>query len=364
MKTNDFFELMGNIDAELIERADRNASVKSKRPIFKITAIAAAFALLVTGLAVVLPMLTGDEPDGNIVGDAIVWDNVFDLFVPSSKGSGEKIFAETGLAEYSFSEILTAKYEKYEIGNAFPLDKNGEFIGAKLDDIKARNGWKWDIDGKERDVITVKAEVYELRGVSPDAAVAVKYLEKGGSQTTEHFYAAVNTEYKCGSLSEFFDDFNAAVHMNVGKVVLRREYGWGNSDIRTEKLNIESSAGADICKLLLGIDAEAEYMGFYDAVDTKIKGCDLMLRLTFTMNSAGKTNNMIYVFDNGYIAVSGIGEGVAFFNIGEAVTEIFEAVKREGELVAVIPADPAADPDGDGLVEVTTSAPANEVAPE
>ncbi len=362
MKTNDFFEAMGNIDASLIERADRK-TVK-KRPVWKIAAIAASFALLVAVLAVILPMLTRDEPGGNVVGDAIVWDDLFDLFVLSSKGSGEKIFAETGLAEYSFSEIVSAKYEKYEIGNAFPLDKNGEFIGKKLDAIEARNGWRWNIDGKERDVVTVEAEIYEIKGVSPDAAVAVKYLEKGGSQTTEHFYAAVNTEYKCESLSDFFDDLNAAVHMNIGKEVLRREYGWGKRDIKTEKLRIDEAAGGDICKLLLGLDAEAEHAGIYDAVDTKMKGCDLMLRITYAMNSAGRPLNTLYVFDNGYVAISGIGEGVTFFNIGEAVTDIFDAVKREGELIAVLPADPVTDDDGDGLVEVTTSTPVNEVVPE
>ena len=174
MTKNDFFDAMNNIDPALIEHADREVTVKKRRPMLKIAAIAACFAVLVAGIAAVLPMLIGDRGN-NIVTDAIVWDDVFDLFVPG-KGSGNKIYDETGLAEYSFSEIVTAKYEKFEIGNAFPLDKNGEFIGEKLDDIEARNGWRWNIDGKERDVVTVKAEVYEIKGVSPDAAVAVSCM--------------------------------------------------------------------------------------------------------------------------------------------------------------------------------------------
>lgn len=359
MTKNDFFEAMNNIDASLIERADREVTVKKRRPMLKIAAIAASFAVLVAGIAAILPALMGDSGQ-EIPGDVIVWDNVFELFVPS-KGGGLKIQEETGLAEYSFSEIISAEYEKYEIGNAFPLDKNSEFIGAKLDDIEARNGWRWSIDGKERDVVTVKAEIYEIKGVSPDDAVAVKYLEKGGSQTTEHYYVAVNSEYRCGSLSDFFDDFNAAVHMEIAKDALACEYTFNSERDGIEKYRMNDGVPADICKLILGLDADAEHVGYYEGVDARIHGCENMLRFTFSMNSAGRTVNFLYVFDNGYIAMSGIGDGYTLFNVGEENTDaVFEMLNDGSELVTVIPADP----DGDGLVEETTSAPVNEVVPE
>ncbi len=358
MKTNDFFEAMNDIDASLIERADNEVSVKKRRPMLKIAAIAASFILLIAGLAAVLPSLIGDGGE-HTPGDAIVWDNVFDLFVPS-KDSGFKIYEVTGLAEYSFSEIVSKKYEKYEIGNAFPLEKNDEFIGEKLDDIEARNGWRWNIDGKERDVVTVKAELYEIKGVSPDAAVAVKYLEKGGSQTTEHFYAAVNTEYECTTLSDIFDDLNAAVHMEISKEALAREYAFGSNVGGIEKYRMNDGVPADICKLILGLDADAEPVGRYEGVDAKIHGCENMLRFTFAMNSAGRMINMLYVFDNGYIAIQGIGEGYTLFNVGVENTDaVFEMLKDGSKLVTVIPTDP----DGDGLVEETTTV-VNEAANE
>lgn len=358
MKKNDFFEAMNNIDAELIERADKKVTLRSRRTGLKIAAIAASFAIIVAGIAAILPALMGDSGQ-ETPGDAIVWENVFELF-DTGKGGGLKIQEGGVLVESSFSEIVSAKYEKYEIGDAFPLDKNGEFIGAKIDDIEARNGWYMHLEEKERDVVTVNAEVYEIKGVSPDAAVAVKYLEKGGSQTTEHYYVAVNTEYEFDSLSAFFDDFNAAVHLNIGGDVLRREYGWGLDNGEIEKLRIDEAVAADICKLIMSYEAEAEYCGLYDAVDVKMTGCDLMLRFSFSMASAGRSG-MLYVFDNGYIAIRGIGEGTAVFNVGEECTdEIFATLRRSGELVTVIPAS-TEDP---VLVEMTTSAPENEVVPE
>ena len=361
---NVFFDAMGNIDADLIERADRVVTVK-RRPILKIAAIAAAFALMITGLVIGLPMLIGDgnEPDDtdeNIVGDAIVWSNVFDLFNPNT-GSGVTEGGMAVLVESSFAEIETKKYAKYDLGNALPLDKSGEFIGEKLDEIKVRTGWYVHYNDTERDVVTVGAEVYEIRGVSTDAAVAVKYLEKGTAKTTEHNYAALNTEYKFSTLQNFFSDFNAALHMDIGKDALVTEYPRFNSK-KIDKYRV-TEGGSDIVKFLLTLNGEAEVVHPYDAVDGRMNRCGEIRRVTFSMASAGKMMNFLYVFDNGYIAIGGpICDGIIFFNVGgEATSELCEIFKANTELVTVINPDSTVT---DGLVEATTSAPANEVAPE
>ncbi len=362
MKTNDFFEAMNDIDASLIERADRK-TVK-KRPVWKIAAIAAAIALIAAGMLVLFPMMRrdGNEPDDtdeNIVGDAIVWSNVFELFNPNT-GSGV-IEEAKELVEKSFAEIETKKYAKYDLGNAFPLEKNDEFFGERLDEIKVRTGWYVYYNDTERDVVTVKAEVYEIKGVSTDAAVAVKYLEKGTAKTTEHFYAALNTEYEFTTLADFLSDFNAAVHMDIGKDALVTEYPRFNSK-KIDKYRV-TDGGSDIVKFLLTLDGAAEVERSSDVVDTKIKGCGEIRRVTFSMASAGKMMNSLYIFDNGYIAIGGpICDGIIFFNVGgEATSELYEIFKANTELVTVISPDSTVT---DGLVEATTSAPENEVAPE
>ena len=359
MKTNVFFEIMGDIDPALIDRADKTAT---KRHAFvRLAAVAAAFALLVTGLAVVLPMLTRDEPGGNIVGDALVWSNVFGLFDPNM-GSGVKEEA-IAFERSSFSEIETKKYAKYDLGYAFPLDKNDEFFGGKLDEIKVRTGWYVYYNDTETDVVTVKAEVYEIKGVSTDAAVAVKYLEKGTSTTTEHYYAALNTEYEFTTLAAFLSDFNAAVHMDISeKDALVTAYPRFGSN-RIDKYRFADGGGANIIKHLLTLDAEAEALRSNDVVDGRMNNCGEIRRVTFSMASAGKMTNMLYIFDNGYIAIGGpICDGIIFFNVGgEATSKLYEIFKANTELVTVINPDSTLT---DGLVEATTSAPANEVAPE
>lgn len=357
MKTNEFFDAMGNIDRTLIERADRKVMAKSHRPIMKIAAIAASFALLITGLAAALPMLIGDEQPA-IPQDAIVWENMFDNIV-FGKGGGLKIQEETGvLVESSFSEIEGKKYEKYKLGNCFSLENGHEFIGQKLDDITVRTGWYLHFEEKETDVVTVKAEVYEIKSVSADAAVAIKYLEKGTATSTEHYYAAVNTEYSFTTLSGFFGDFNAAVHMNMGKDAYLADYS-PNLTGDSAKYRWNEGSESDFIKLLLGFDATAEIEGYYEEVDEKAVNCDTMLRCTFAMASAGKTVNFLYVLDNGYIAMQGFCDGYVFFKVGvEATDALFECFEKNAEVVKPAVIDP------DGLVEATTSAPVNEVVPE
>ena len=357
MKTNVFFEIMGDIDPVLIERADKKAIKKT--PFLKIAAIAAAVALLAGGMLAVLPMLIGEDAPP-VTQDAIVWENVFESVVHVNGGGLKIQEVETEIYESSFAEIQSGKYEKYKLGNCFPLESGDEFISGKIDEIKVRTGWYLHYEDRERDVVTVKAELYEIKGVSPDAAVAVKYLEIGASNTTEHYYVAVNTEYGFTTLAKFFDDFNAAVHMNIGKDVYLAEYELNLSG-KAEKYRLKDGAGSDIVKILLGFDAEAEIEGYYDEPDEKTAGCDKILRFTFAMDSAGKTRNFLYVFDNGYIAIQGFCDGYAFFNVGcEATDAIFEFHKNNAEIVKAA----AGDPDGDGLVEATTSAPANEIVPE
>lgn len=357
MKQNDFFEAMNNIDPSLIERADKEVTMKKRRPMLKIAAVAASFAVLILGLAAVLPMLIGDEVD--IPQDAIVWDNVFEMFDPD-RGGGLKIETEYVLAEASFAEMTDAKYLKYKLGNCFPKDKGGEFIGEKLDDTEIKTGWHVYIEDKDRDVKTVAAEVYEIKGVAPDAAVAVKYAEKSASFSTDYYYVALNTEYGCDSLSEFLDDFNAAVHMDIGSEALLAEFTW-RGDGESAKYRFTDGGASELCKLLLTLDGAAETESLYDEADEKAGDSDRVLRLTFAMNSAGRKTNYLYVFDSGYIAVRGIGEGVTFFNVGkEAVGAIFDSFEENAKLITTA----VLDPNGDGLVEATTSAPENEIVPE
>ena len=216
MKTNEFFDAMGKIDPTLIERADKKVTLKSRSRIPRIVAIAACFALLVAGFAVVLPMLLDGEK-------LIVLENMFDSPTPVfGAGENEKTDAievektdaieGTGQNKYPVFVIIGEKYDHYEIKKAYPIDMTNEFICEKIDDIFVMNGIGYYGDKQVYDQTIVRAEIYAVKGVSPDAGVAVKFVEEGSFNSTERYYAAVNTLYSFTTLSDFFDDYKISPH--------------------------------------------------------------------------------------------------------------------------------------------------------
>ena len=363
MKTNEFFDAMENIDPALIERADKKAV--RKRPMIKIAAIAAAFALLAGLTIAVLPsMLKGDET----IKDVVVWANIFTMFSPRNEDgliSGEidpSNEAEIVIAESAFAEIISDDYADYTIGSVIPTAQNGVTIGEKLGEIEIRTGWYHHADGTESNVVTVKAEIYEIGGVASKAAVAVRYLEKGifdNDFYSYKYYYAVNQNYELTTLADFFTDLNAGVYLNLSDYAILLEVPEDKSEsIRIDKYRFSDGAGEAFSELLLSLDGDGEIVGYYEEAGVRLKRGARALELTFHLQTSSRFTHMIYVFDNGTIAIEGIGDGVAIFDIGaDAADSLWDLFERSAHPEKGIYAD-------DGLVEATTSAPVNEVVPE
>ena len=238
MKTNEFFEIMGKIDPVLIERADKKAIKKT--PFLKIAAIAAAVALLAGGMLAVLPMLIGG--DAWFVQESVAWSDIIKMFSPgdSDGWSGGEINAEneTVIEESAFAEIVSGNYTDYIIGFVIPVGHNGSYIGDKLGEVEVRTGWLTHAEKKEKDVMIVKAEVYEIGGVSSKAAVAIRYLEKSATNSeyfSHYYYVAVNNNYELTTLSKFFADLNAETYMSMSPYAFRVEV----PDSANGEINIE-----------------------------------------------------------------------------------------------------------------------------
>lgn len=339
MKKNEFFESMSNVDASLIERADRRVTVKSRGRTVKIAAIAASFALLVVGLAAILPALVGE--DKPIVQDVVVWDNIFNMFSPGNSDEltvGEsKEEDEIVIAETAFAEIVSGEFRDYEIGFTISFSNNGAYLGEKLGEVDIRSGWYLQAEGKEKDVKTVKAEVYEIGGVARKAAVAIKYLEKCAANSdyfAYYYYVAVNKNYELTTLSEFFADLNAYTYMSMSHDALLFEV----PRYPAEKLNIDKykfKYGADdkIRDLILSFDSNREIVGYYDESGVSLKKGTKTLQLLFVLQTSPGTIHHIYVFEDGNIAIDGFDEGAAIFNVGtEATDELWALFAEYAEL--------------------------------
>lgn len=344
MKTNEFFDAMGKIDPALIERAERK--VVKKSPIMKIAVIAASFAVLIAGAVAVLPMLLDIEPEETIVGEETLY--LFDPFY----GSVE--IAETGVgtnAKYPIFRIVGYKYSEYLIRNAYPVEMYGEIIGEKLDDINVLNGWGYfsERPAVEHDLKVVKAEVYAVNGVAPDAGVAIKFIEEGPFNSLEHYFAAVNTDYEFTSFADLISDYNAPAFMSMTEVRLEDDTV-ERRGIEYKKYSLKNGADGDIIKILLTLDAPAEITGGYSTGDERIVEVKNKPTLNLIVNiaSVGDMYCNIWVHENGYIAYSGFRQPTVFFNVGKEATDaILKLFYENSELVSIV----KMDPNSKGLVE-------------
>lgn len=79
-------------------------------------------------------------------------------------------------------------YSSYAAGKVIEESR----IGEKLEDISVLGGWRDLSDGTSLSQEQLRAEVYAIRDVSPDVAVALKFIDKGDALTTTHYYVILN----------------------------------------------------------------------------------------------------------------------------------------------------------------------------
>ena len=330
MKTNEFLDAMENIDPALIERADKK--IVRKRPLVKIAAIAAAITLLVCGVIAVLPsMLKGEQ----IIQDVVVWENIFMMFSPGNEDgliSGENHGGEIIVTESVFAEIISENYADYIIGSIIPTAEQA-YIGEKLGEIEIRTGWYQHSDGAEFDVMTVKAEVYEIVGVSRKSAVAIRYLEKAASLSEYYpylYYYATNQNYEMTTLSNFYTDMNADTYLTLSKVAMLLEFPLeASGNIRIDKYSFNTDGSDEFRELLLSLDGEGEIVGYYDEAGVSVKKGERVLKIVFHLETASRYMGNIYIFENGTIAIEEFGGGVAIFEVGvDATDALWEAFEK------------------------------------
>ena len=236
------------------------------------------------------------------------------------------------------------KYSEYLIRNAYPVDMYGEIIGEKLDDINVLNGWGYfsERPAVEHDLKVVKAEVYAVNGVAPDAGVAIKFIEEGSFNSLEHYYAAVNTDYEFTSLADLISDYNAPAFMSMTEVRLEDDTVELRG-IEYKKYSLKNGADGDIIKILLTLDAPAEITGGYSTGDERIADVKNKPTLNLIVNiaSVGDMYCNIWVHENGYIAYSGFRQPTVFFNVGKEATDaILKLFYENSELVSIVKMDP------------------------
>ena len=82
-------------------------------------------------------------------------------------------------------------------------------IGEKLEDVSVMGGWRNNSDGTWISQEQLRAEVYAIRDISREVAVALKFLDQGDALTTTHYYVIMNPAADLTAVADY------VIHTNL-----------------------------------------------------------------------------------------------------------------------------------------------------
>lgn len=238
MKTPRIVNSISHIDDDLINSATKSKKVAKKNIWIKWTSLAASFTVIIIVAAVAVPTLFGD---GNTTLPVVSGDNTTinnsESAVPTTNDNGATtapavsqdtthinnaepttsggndntttatnndsttqpaIGNESAFSETYVYNVSDGKFSTYVSGKVISEDK----IDYKIADVSVAAGWKNSFD-EQLTTETLRAEVYLIKGISKDVAVALKFIDKGDALTTTHYYVIMNPEADLTSVKEY-----------------------------------------------------------------------------------------------------------------------------------------------------------------
>ena len=184
MKEDIMRRAIGGIDEKLVEDAEKEPGTDgAKVSWLKWGSVAAAAVLIaVTGVTVLPGMLKENGPaDTSVTTQA------------GGNEGGEAVLPGGETAPYSRYKysVDEGKYSAYVQGKVIAA----KYVGEKLEDVTVTAGWVYMNSGEFwRADEHARAEIYEIKGVSTDTAVAIKFLDKLEAQITDTYYVIMNPE--------------------------------------------------------------------------------------------------------------------------------------------------------------------------
>ena len=238
MKTPRIVNAIGHIDDDLINSATKSKKVAKKNIWIKWTSLAASFAVIIIVAAVAVPTLFGDgnttlpvvsgdnttinnsesaapttNDNGATTAPAVNQDTTYiNNAEPTTSGGNDNTTSATnndsttqsgGAIEIIFAEnyvynVSDGEFSTYVGGKVISKDK----ISSKIDDVSVSASWK-NSSGERLTTETLRAEVYLIKGVSKDVAVALKFIDKGDALTTTHYYVIMNPDADLTPVKEY-----------------------------------------------------------------------------------------------------------------------------------------------------------------
>lgn len=323
------------IDLRYIEEAEREiTSVERNSVAFpwrrRLLPIACACLIIVVGIFFIPHPISNDSTNQTTTGNEEIIQNIEDQswrnasYLMGFQGIGSSMNEATSPIQIAVEKIADGIYASYEAG--YTIDAS--YVGEFLERVTVKSYWYYIPQKLEKDTVYVSADIYSINGVSPSAAVCVRYLEKGVANTTEHYYIFNHPTWAGTSLEEFYADFNLSMHLSdrIAQACLftRAEDGQEHR----ARLSLSDSDIIVLRALLLSLTGDRKTVMNANEMDFYIADSHEQGQLFLTAYTVAHPLFVVQIFDHGYLMVVREGE-MMLFEIGEEnAKQILQLLKQ------------------------------------
>lgn len=190
-----------------------------------------------------------------------------------------------------FFEIQNSPYSGYSRGMVI----DAALVGDEIGEVTVKQYNHIYPENKDEDISYKKAMLYEIKGVSTEVAVCLKYTEKSEASSTEHYYRYAKTDIDAATLAEYFEKTAAKTYGDITRIsvtILNKDgYTYNNDAAHT----------AELFDMLLGLDG-TRALSDNESLASALSDIKSFARID--ISSKVGAANCIDIFDNGYVLIS------------------------------------------------------------
>lgn len=269
-------EAIGEADDDIIAEAAPKKMQSHRGFITKICAVAACLALVIC----TLPMIRGNQPDNP----------------EESKGISEIKYIiginnnEIVLESAWRFDIQDSPYSSYKSGKV--IDE--ALVGEKICEVTVKQYNHIFTENRDEDISYKKAVLYEIKGISPEVSVCLRYLE-ASEMSSMDFYYRYTADIDAATLTEYFDKAAAKTYAGISGFSLysgeKKGYTYYDKD---------AEHSAVLFDMLLSLEG-TRALSDADSISKAISGAKNYARIDIESDVAARSRFVI--FDNGCVLI-------------------------------------------------------------
>lgn len=257
-------------DDMITEAAPKKTARKSSA--VKISVIAACLALVLVSVPLMKGIFSHDGPHAQYPDIEYILGLSSEI-MPYSK---------------QYSIIQDSPYSHYEGGRII----NESLVGSEIGEVTVKRYIHNFPENKDENISYEKAVLYEIKGISPDIAVCLRYTE---SDYADRYYRYINPNIDVSSPADYFTK-NA-------ENVYGRLLGFYTADMKTgESTGYRHDAEKNEALFHMIISANGtRVLADKDSVTKAISGAQKYARVNMTSDASNE--NTVILFDSGYMLI-------------------------------------------------------------